>query len=157
MWKFDKLEAFLSKKKNIGILYGIVIIGVLLMAFGDFKPSPQETEKPETVSAAEAEEALRKILSSIKGVGKVQVAVTFDTGAELVPIENTRGGEETAVILGSGKDAEVAAKKEILPRVRGVIVVAEGGGNQAVRANILAAVRTLYDVPLHSVAVFAAK
>lgn len=156
MWKFDKLTAFLSKKKNIAILYGIVIIGVLFLAFCDYTPAPQEAA-PKDTTAAETKAMLEKVLSSIKGVGKVQVAVTFDTGTEVVPLENTRNEERTAVILGSGKDARVAAQKEIMPRVRGVIVVAEGGENQSVRAAILAAVRALYDVPLNNVAVFAAK
>ncbi len=151
--KSDKVEAFLAKKKNIVLLYGIVMIGVLFLAFG----RPAEGKKEEAAPKENETAVLEEVLRNMAGVGRVRVALTYDTGTEIVPLTDTDGDEKSVVLLGSGKEARVAAQKEIMPRVRGVLVVAEGGGEKRVRADIIEAVRALYDVPVHNIAVFAAK
>ena len=150
--QLPKLESFLGKKKNIVLLYIIVIVGVLFLAFGRNTPAPKKEETRPSDTAA-----LESVLERMEGVGRVRVAVTYDTGTETVPLTDANDDAKSVVVLGSGKDARVAAQVEIMPRIRGVLVVAEGGGDKNVRADIINAVRALYDVPTHKIAVFAAK
>lgn len=155
--KSDKLEQFLSKKKNITLLYLIVIISILILAFA--RCAPEKTPAASSVSGdtADIEAVLTKALEAMEGVGKVHVAVTYESGKETVPIFDREGEKETVVKLGSGTGAHVVTQKEIMPRVRGVMVVADGGGDSTIRANILAAVRALTDAPAHNITVFKAK
>lgn len=158
MWKSDKLQNFLSQKKNISLLYIIVSICILLLAFWGCTPEKAaEDSKTDVPSSPPLAETLENVLSGIRGVGSVQVAVTYESGTEIVPARNRDGDSETVVTLGSGSGETVVKEKEIMPRVRGVIVVAGGAENAAVREDIVSAVRALTGAAVHSIAVFPAK
>ena len=155
MWKSDKLREFLSKKKNISLLYIIVSICILFLAlYGrgetDTPPLPQ-TETPSL------EPMLKSILEKLDGVEGVEVAVTYESGPETVAAKNKNGDSETVVTLGSGSGERLAAEKELLPRVRGVVVVAGGAERPGVAANIFACVQALTGASAHAIAVFPAK
>ncbi|MBE7063460.1 MAG: hypothetical protein IJN25_08930 [Clostridia bacterium] len=159
MWKSDKLQNFLSKKKNISLLYIIVSICILLLAFWGCTP---EKEKETAVSSSPPDvpaltQVLETILSGIEGVDGVQVAVTYESGTETVPLADIDGESRTVVTLGSGSSETVVTAKEIMPRVRGVVVVAGGAENARVRENLLSAAQALTGAPVHSIAVFPAK
>ncbi len=160
MWKFEKLDEFLSKKKNIWLLYGIVSICILLLVFWGSGTKESETTVPPSATLLESDtlsETLPAVLSQIRGVGNVHVAVTYESGTEAVHARNTNGDSETVVTLGTGNSEHAVLEKEVYPRVRGVIVVADGGGDATVRRNILLAVSALTGAPAHAIAVFPAK
>lgn len=159
MWKSDRLQNFLSKKKNISLLYIIVSICILLLAFWGCVP---EKAKEDAASSSPPDtpaldQTLETILSGIEGVDGVQVAVTYESGTETVPVTDANGDSRTVVTLGSGSSETVVTAKEIMPRVRGVVVVAGGAENARVRENILSAVQALTGAAAHSIAVFPAK
>lgn len=158
MLKSDKIESFFSKKTNIFLLYGIVSICILLLLFSSCTPKEKTEEKktslPENPPIAET---LEHILSGMQGVGRVQVAVTYETGVESVPATDKNGESETVVTIGTGSNARIVSQKEIMPTVRGVIVIAEGSQDPRVRADILSAVQALTGAPAHSIGVFPAK
>ncbi len=158
MWKSDKLESLFSKKRNIFLLYGIVSICILLLAFG--RCSPEKTDAPtkDTPSPTPSlQETLSAVLGEIRGVGQVKVAVTFESGTETVPARDRDKDRQTVVTLGSGSNERIVAEKEIMPRVRGVVVVCTGGENARVRADVSSAVQSLTGADAHSIAVFPAK
>lgn len=158
MWKFDNAEAFFAKKKNIYLLYGIVSICILLLAFTSCSPKEKtENFSPAPPDSHALEKKLETILSSIEGVGKVRVALTYETGAETVPAVNESGSADSVVTLGTGSSARLSAIKEISPKVRGVTVVAEGGKNKSVRADIVSCVAALSGAPTYNIAVFPLK
>jgi stage III sporulation protein AG len=51
-------------------------------------------------------------------------------------------------------DGEPMVVKEVYPKVRGVIVTADGGGNSAVRSAVSEAVTASLDVPAHRICIF---
>lgn len=159
MLKSDKLQNFLSKKRNISLLYIIVSICILLLAFWGCAPEKKETaaSAPAEVMEAPLSETLETILSGIRGVDGVRVAITYESGTETVPLTDTSGDSRTVVTLGSGSSETVVKSKEIMPRVRGVVVVAGGAEKADVRASILSAVVALTGAAKHSIAVFPAK
>lgn len=138
-------------------------------AFGpksDFKTMAEYEE--------ELENQLKEMLSKIKGVGEVSVMVNLDSSTETVVEKNRRthqsetieedreGGkrqikdqerDEQVVILRQGDTEEPVVIKTNKPRVRGVLVVAQGAQNVQVKAWIAEAVQRVLDVPAHKVSV----
>jgi len=115
---------------------------------------------------------LERILSQISGVGKVDVMITYETGKEIIPAfdvqENNEKREERdatgRIILNSSQDSsrsivtvnneDLLVLKEIKPRVKGVIIVAEGAGNLVIRNNIINAASAIFDIPVDRIVVF---
>lgn len=125
------------------------------------------------------EERLANILHHIKGVGNVDVMVTLETGEEIVPAVNEniqdtitnekdkesgqkgtdeKNSQKNIVTLQkqSGED-EALILKQIKPKVKGVVVVAEGAGSSQVQLNISQAVETALNLEADRVQVFEMK
>ncbi|MDF2988169.1 MAG: hypothetical protein K0R50_3679 [Eubacterium sp.] len=126
-------------------------------------------------SKSEMEENLGAILSKIKGAGKVEVMITFVSGSESVPAvdvntseNNTQekdkeGGSRT--IKQSDRENSIVYEenqgvkkpfivKELLPKVKGVVIVADGAGEAEIKSNLAKATEALLDVAAHKIQVF---
>lgn len=137
----------------------------------EFRPSDgKKAEKKESVTAVQNQETyaediekrLTEIVSSIDGAGKTRVMVTLDSGAEQVYAKNekiksdTSGGtaiekenfsneKEYVLIETDGNEGGMIIKL-IQPKIRGVAVVCEGGGSDAVRQEITQAITAVLDI-----------
>ena len=157
--KSEKIKNFLSRKKNITFIYIIVIIGVVLISFPSV-PERKEAAADETVSGKTAVNGkeIEKILSEICGVGKCKVLITYKNSGEYVTAKDIqkRNGEtdEKNLVTGSGRDEKPFIIKEIMPEIRGVVVVCSGGGNTKVKKDVAAAVCALTGIPESRVKVF---
>jgi stage III sporulation protein AG len=120
---------------------------------------------------------LKAVLSRISGVGSVELYITFDTSAEQVVAEEItsqrtstggdKGGTMTVDLRETRRpvtlrDDAAKAERPLItverkPRVRGVVVVAEGASSSGVRYEVTRAVQTALDVPAHRVGVFPMK
>lgn len=121
------------------------------------------------------EEKMEEILSQIEGVGKVSVMITYESGKEKVPAydisenrndtqeEDNNGGKRT--ITQSDTESRIAYEeqsgtkkpiilKELEPKVKGVVVVAEGASEPVVKESLVRAVQALVDIAPHKVQVF---
>lgn len=122
------------------------------------------------------EEKLENTLENISGVGKVDVMITLLSSEELVVEKDTpvsssstnetdsEGGSrvisqtdarETTIYRTEGNDSEPYVVKTLLPKVEGVLVVAQGAGNGTVDKNITEIVQALFGVEAHKVKVVA--
>ena len=120
------------------------------------------------------EQRLAEALSSMEGVGKVQVMITFrDSGESVVEkdtsyseqeqgTEGTAGeitenhqteSSETTVYNSDSGEGEPFVSRQNLPTIEGVLVIAEGGGDQMVAANISGAVEALFGLEVHKIKV----
>lgn len=119
------------------------------------------------------ERRLEEVLRLVEGVGDVEVMITLEAGSELVvekdqPVTSQRveetdsgGGsrmteeeswsESTVYTEGEDGGRSPYVVKELEPKVQGVVVIAEGGGNPAVQQNILEAVQALFPVEAHKI------
>lgn len=135
----------------------------------------QKTEKKDTEDFAESlEQQLEATLAEMSGVGKVKVMITLKTSEELVvekdePVSRSNTNEsdssggnrivtqvdstETTVYTTAGGESRPYVVKTILPRVEGVVVVAQGADNGTVNQNITEMVQALFDVEAHKVKV----
>lgn len=145
-------------------------------------PQPKNgTEALETLSQKEGEtkdkleKSLESILSQIKGAGKVSVMVTFYSGNESVPAYNTKNSTSdtqekdkeggTRSVKQSDKENNIIFEesdgvkkpyitKEMLPKVKGVVIVADGAGDAEVKSSLANATEALFEVASHKIQVF---
>lgn len=182
------LEKIKNLKKDQWLI--IVLVGILLFVVGlptkkkdEAKGSESENsyqvENPRKNTGLEGalrEEALEKrleeLLSSMDGVGKVQVMINLEGSAEYV-VEKDREERRTETTEGTGenehkgvevelREETVFAEKEgntpyvvqeLYPEIEGVVVLAEGGGNAVVAENISKAVEALFSIETHKIMV----
>ena len=101
------------------------------------------------------------------GVGNVRVMITVkDKGEKVVAKDNTTSNSSTtsedglvsndysseSTTVYDGEDTPYETK-ELLPKVEGVVVVAEGAGNAAVETEIYETVMALFEVDAHKISV----
>ena len=149
----------LIKNKNNQIVCIIIIIGVVFMLIsgGDGKK-----EKKEEIVTSDEEARLEEILSDIDGAGSVSVMITYySTNEKDIAYEtktntanrelNSEESEDKKAVI---TDGEPMILKEIYPKVKGVIVTADGGGDAAVRQAICEAVTAVTEAPAHRVKIY---
>lgn len=138
------------------------------------KSLPQSTSSLATIERS-MEERMESILGQIAGVGEVAVNLTLSSSVEKQYAINskidkteideqaqdgstrktTETREDAQVVMKSmsqGKDEPVIIK-EIRPEVVGIMVVAQGASDLAIRERISEAVQTLLNIPAHRVTV----
>jgi len=107
---------------KIAVIIGIsAIILIMLTSFVDLTPS--DNGKIAEKYAAKTEERLLGIVSQISGVGEAKIFLTMDNGGENVYLKNT--------------DQKTVS---IEPKVRGVVVVCDGGDDPMIKSRVLEAV-----------------
>lgn len=158
MNKEEILKIF--KNKNNRLLCLIFIIGVVLMAAagGHISRKAPAENVTETI-AADEEKRLENILSQIDGAGEVSVMITYYSSPEkniayetkTSSREDKSESEDKKAVMTDGSPLVV---KEVYPRVRGVIVTAQGAGNAVVKAAISEAVAASLDVSAHRICIF---
>lgn len=120
------------------------------------------------------ENRLKQILVDMEGVGNVQVMITIaDYGEQVVEKDisedtttttetDSAGGSRTVaeknlsentIYVDTGEETYPYIQKEKTPKIEGVVVVAEGGGNSAVVSDISDAVMALFQVDAHRIKV----
>ena len=154
-----------DKKKPSRIVIWMVIAATAILAFGSFGAEKKEIvpkgEETQTDYAAEQEVRLEKILKKINGTGDVSVYIKFDDEGEAVTAKNEKSlTEEGEDSIRSDYESETVVcdgvpyvVKEKAPQAAGVLVVAEGAANEAVRLKIFEAVKSLYGIAPHRIKV----
>ena len=154
-------EALEKNKKLRTILYAVLIILALAIfltsgLFGGGKnknKSSGRTEEEQTGEFSNTEEArmlearLEDILSQMQNAGQVRVMVTFDNAQEKVIAADEQKSSGSSGISeasrpvktsGSGGESPIILT-ERMPKIRGVIVIAEGAADISVRFSLAAA------------------
>ena len=159
-----------NKRLRIAVFAALALFAALLfLTSGVFRPQKtgsapavQESPAPNADAAGSIERRLETVLSRMAGVGKVTVMLTLDqTEEQVLAVDGRSSSSETgsstesrpATVSEGGKESPIVLT-ERLPRVRGVIVVAEGAANISVRMNISAAVSTVLGIDEKCVEVF---
>ena len=145
----QKIISFLNKYKYVAL---ILLLGIVLMAI----PNQQKEEvtsvpdtAPENEKSVSLNDELARILSQIKGAGKVSVMLTIAAGEETIyqTDEDVTMSEESTVsrydtiIVTDAQRAQAGLVRQINPVIyQGAIVVCEGAANPTVRLAIVEAV-----------------
>ena len=155
----------------------LAAIGVVLLLPTGTKKTGEETEQPQETAARPAGDAGLSVQEKMEQrlcVGAVHVVVTLEsTGKKIVEkdvptrstTEENKKGEETGSVTSSSQDEATVYEKtqngaetpyvvsEEYPAVRGVLVIAEGGGNPVTIQEIQEAVMALFQVGANKIKV----
>ncbi|MGV8982388.1 stage III sporulation protein AG [Clostridium sp.] len=190
----DKKSNSNSKKsdKLLGNLVLLILVAVVIVLGSSFFKTPKTVttvaDQPQNDKLAvennitgltdyesQLENKLRLTLEKIKGVGKVQLMIYFESGEESVPavnindsesltVENDTGGGKrnttqkndgrTVVMSNNGSANEPLIVKTVKPTITGVCVVAEGSVEKVTELRIRQAVINLFNLPENKVNVY---
>lgn len=110
----------------------ILIIGIVIIILSGMRGAK---DKPAgSTEYSRGEERLSEILSQIEGAGKVSVMLTYETDAQ--------------------EKYSFSSNKNEIPRVLGVIVVADGAGDAAVKQQLREAVTAVTGVTANHVGIY---
>ena len=133
----DKLKILFKEKYRLIFVVLVAAVGMALVLFSLGGTKEEKTEKSSQSLAeykAELEKELESACSSIRGVGRCEVIVTFSRGAE-----NTYKGTNL-----------IESKP---PEVMGVSVICEGADSDEVRAGIVGMMSSLFSIGTNRVSV----
>jgi len=147
------------KEGKLRRLFWLGLVGVLLIALSEWLPSESSAEMSlVTVTEQQVEQALERrmtdLLSSVEGVGHCRVMVTLESGTQTVYaadtsiISDSEGqSADTTFLRVETATGPVGLKlTEIQPTVKGVAVVCDGGGNEAVCQRVVEVVTTAFHI-----------
>ena len=173
-----------TEKKKLKPLIFLAVICVLALIVISVMPDGKKEEAnvstdPEVKTSAsekeqkDLESKLTQILSKINGAGDVDVMITFQSSEEVVPAYNSNtttettkeqdssGGERTTTSSTENKTMITSNSNEPVilktseAEIKGVIVVASGANDQAVKELLYDAVKTSLQISCHQVEIYA--
>ncbi|MBQ8523700.1 MAG: hypothetical protein IJ457_03670 [Clostridia bacterium] len=139
----------LKLKKSSIVIAVFILVGVLLLMFPDETSS--SAENTASYSMAEVttyterlEDRIRKLCSSVRGVGDVSVLVTLDCGSEFVYADNRNeqmnesGSSYSSdyLIIDDKDGSSPVTVTEIYPKIRGIALVCDGGDDPKIRQKL---------------------
>lgn len=153
----QKLAAALAALGKYKYVLLVAALGIVLLLWPTEKktegsPPAEASPVAGALTVEETERAMEEILGKISGVGRVDVMLTLHTGGELILAQdhslrysgNAQSPDSyersSQPVTDSGG---VVVTQEKLPQYRGALVVCEGGGNDAVRLQVISAVSAL--------------
>ena len=131
------VKSYVEKNKKSVFIIVIFVLGILLLVFSSshFSEENVTVENEDLNSYKERLEAeLSEVCSSVKGVGRCKVTVTFERGEERVY-----------------KGSSLIESRP--PKVLGVTVVCKGADSDSVRAEIVDMMSALFDIGANRIAV----
>lgn len=168
---FEKIKKRLSENKNKKMLLivsaGIIGIVLILLSeiFPENEPSVSENENALLSGFSEQErileEKIAEAVSKIKGAGKTHVTITFESSEEIFYAKNKSGSkdenetesEEEIVVIEGKNGEEPIFLKSNEAKIRGVLVICEGGANPLVKEKIIEGICALLDISSNKVSV----
>lgn len=167
----EKLLKLIKGEKAGRWIFAIGALGIaLIFLSGFFEPKVAETAAVTHSTGQQYSEQLEQkignIVCGITGDKKVKVAVTLESGSEYVYANNTNkstdlatteAGEQTTtkqndstkeeyIIINSGNGEQALVVTERLPKIKGVVIVADGVDDEQTRQSIITAVTTVLDI-----------
>ncbi len=164
----------LTDRKKLEMIGVAIVLIIALLAFWPSSQSDDSasagTQSSEVFNAEQERQDLIHILSSISGVGKVDVMITYETAPEKVPAydqdqttsstvdsqERTTQNETNSQRPSTSGDGTIVLTEK-RPNVLGVVVVAEGASDIGIQLTLSRAVQTALGVPNSKVEVFEMK
>ena len=156
----------------IGTLIGILVLVIAIPVPKTEKNKQTEAVKEEISEKEYSMEAeLKEILQRISGVGRTEEFITYEdegkivvekdesVSEELIEEADSSGGTRTTTSTRNEKatvygiaDAPYVIQ-ELSPTIKGILVVAEGGGNVTVKKQIQETIEALFGLDSHKISI----
>lgn len=179
----QKFKDLIKPENRIKLIVIIGVVGILLILLSEMIPKKQEQQTSAKGTAVMSdmeyiqyiEGRIKKMVEGIDGAGVSDVVLTLESSAEFIYAkeekttadktkDSTNSGEERTqertgneyklivVDTGSGKK-EALISTTVQPKIKGVVVVCEGGGSIVVKERVINAVTTVLDISTTKVCV----
>ena len=152
-------------KKGILIIAVVFIAGIMLV-MGGGSDSSKSIVAAESVSTDSLNKELEDILSQVEGAGEVKVLINYKQSGEKIlaydmesTVNERDGGKENnskSEVVYDGNKMPVVLK-EYMPKVEGVIIVAQGGNIENVKKQLIAGTVALLGIDEHKIEVLKMK
>lgn len=175
--KFISIISKIKKIKHIEIIIGVVAVVLMIIIYAGVSTSNNKVKESAEVSATkyevvDMEKKLADVLGSINGVGSTEVMITYKSTSEKITANTTTTNNNTSsstsgntnsstsitqspvIVTNSGK-SEPYITKEIMPEIKGVIIVAEGADNPVTKLAIMRAAQTALQINASNIEIFA--
>ena len=151
----------LGRDKVLRLLLILGLVGMLLIALSELRParSREESSTAVTLTASQVEQALERritaLLRQVEGVGSCRVMVTLESDARTVyaadsvssvGADGSTSLSESYLTVDTDGGPAGLLLTHIQPMVKGVAVVCDGGGNDAVRQRVIQVVSTAFHI-----------
>ncbi len=163
--------------KNIKAILAVIVFVVVALVLINYQPNSNEvvatvsnsglvdyTSSTQYIDNLEVK--LTDILSHIKGAGETKVMITIESGPEIKVAEQVEEKTTTTssgttvtvvtnpIIINNNGEEEPLVVMEIVPKIKGVIVVSSGANDLRVRLDMLSAIQALLDVSNENIQIF---
>lgn len=157
------VNKLVTDKKGLIIIAAFFIAGIMLILGGS---SNVKAVNKENIGTAELNRQLEQILSQVDGAGKVRVLINYNQSGEKIlayDLESNTNEKESgkennskSEVVYDGNKMPVILK-EYMPKVEGVIIVAQGGNNENVKKQLIAGTVALLGIDEHKIEVLKMK
>lgn len=173
--QMEQIKAYLKTDKGRRLIIIIGIAGMALILLSSILPRQPSNETAiqaqQNISNSQYEQLLEQrlieLISGINGAGKTNVLVTLENGEENIYAvnkedsqdqseqwtdsgqknqDNSEENREDIVIIKQDGDEQPVITTTIEPRVKGVVVVCQGGNIATVKSKISQAVTTALNI-----------
>ncbi len=181
-WKIkDVTEKLFRPDKKGSLIFAAGMIGIVLIFLSGMFGLDNKSGTADPINSFQTEEYIEKLekkvhtmVTGIDGVGTAKVMITLENTTEYIyesekketndmtkdyadgqtQKEQERIDYERSVILVDGADGrEALLRTTVEPKVKGVVVVCQGGENVAVEKRVIDAVTTALDISSNRVCV----
>lgn len=157
------VNKLVTDKKGLIIIAAFFIAGIMLILGGS---SNVKAVNKENIGTAGLNRQLEQILSQVDGAGKVRVLINYNQSGEKIlayDLESNTNEKESgkennskSEVVYDGNKMPVILK-EYMPKVEGVIIVAQGGNNENVKKQLIAGTVALLGIDEHKIEVLKMK
>jgi len=145
--------------------------------FTELEQNPNQNMISENLSyETKLEKQLSELLSQVDGVGNVDVMIVLEDETLIEPAFNIVDTEKTSeerdneggvrtiiekqtnqqvVLLRKNGEEEAMVLKKTAPRIKGILIVADGASSSVVKEKIIKSTATLLDIPIYKISVLA--
>ena len=159
----DFFKKVLSGNKTVTVLLFVFALGVMIMIISgkgyfqkDVRNTESETGSHLTFSNSAddlLEKELESILSSIDGFGKTKVMIKYNSSSEKAPLAEKYNSQEKIFKSTASSESDSYITKDMYAQIEGVIIVAQGAGNELIKNEIRVAVSEMLGTPIHKVSI----
>ena len=179
MRKILHIKELFKTEKRVRVLAILGVPGILLLGLSELLPNPRsnksakepksQTETKETDFCSQTEQKLSALITQMEGAGRVQVMLTMESSDEKIyasdeknNVKNDGDTEQKSfdskyVLVDSDTGDTGILLKTNAPKVKGVIIVCDGGGNPSVVNQITNAVSAALGIGANRISVLKMK
>jgi stage III sporulation protein AG len=148
--KWEEIGAIMKSGRGRAILLlAGAMLGVVLLLWGNVgggaavESAVSEDLAADTEAYARAlERRIALFCGQVEGVGEVSVAVSLESGYRRIYAQE----DSSYVLVGSGASRGMVYLTEEPPRLSGIAVVCEGGGDPTVRRHLIGLLSAAYGI-----------